>query len=75
MKPTFEFLCVVEKKPAEYGDEYCKGIHDSARIKKTKESPIIVMKGNYLPESLVGNEPLSRENIYVFINTSRIDHV
>lgn len=67
MKAGIEVVGVFEQIKDEHGNEHYTGSLDPALFKKTKqEVKLILMKGNLLPQTLVGNDPASQESIYMF---------
>jgi len=71
MKTGFDLLSVFEKKQDEYGEEYFAGELDVSQFKKMKENiSVVLMKGEFLPNSLVGIEGNSKGQMFLFSRES-----
>ena len=67
MKPGIDLVSVFEKKQDENGGEYYIGTLESNLFKKAKgEIQVVLLKGETLPSSLVGNTNDSKESLYMF---------
>ena len=67
MKPNINLVSVFERKQEGEDGEYHAGTLDLAEFKKAKgEIRIVLMKGNLLPTSIVGNDPRAQENLFMF---------
>ena len=68
MKPNINLVAVFEQKLEEEEQEFHSGTLDLSVFKKVKGViQIKLIKGHLLPTSLVGSDPATLENLYMFV--------